>query len=85
MNIKNNPIEKCVICGKDTPYRFNDHIDYRVGYVEGSGQGCYNPNGCQNERSSRSITISEQTVYETPNDQQLGAKVRELYWKHKQL
>lgn len=82
MNIDNNPIEKCVICGKDTPYRFNDHIDYRIGYVEGSGQGCYKPGECENR--TKSINISEQLIYDTPNDQELGSKVREIYWKQKQ-
>ena len=37
---KNNPIEKCVICGEATQYRFNDHIDLRYNYVEGAGQLC---------------------------------------------
>jgi hypothetical protein len=35
-----NPIEKCVLCDKETNYRFNDHIDYRVRYIEGAGQLC---------------------------------------------
>jgi hypothetical protein len=83
MNTDNNPIEKCVICGKDTPYRFNDHIDLRIGYVEGSGQGCYQSNVCSQERSRRLIAISEELVYNTPNDQELGSKVRELYWNAK--
>jgi hypothetical protein len=83
MNTDNNPIEKCVICGKDTPYRFNDHIDLRIGYVEGSGQGCYQSHMCSQERSRRLITISEELVYNTPNDQELGSKVRELYWNTK--
>lgn len=38
--------DKCVICGKETPYSRNTHIDLRVGYVEGGGQGCYQPNIC---------------------------------------
>ena len=36
----NNPVEKCIMCGTDTEYHFNDHIDYRYGYVEGAGQCC---------------------------------------------
>ena len=83
MNTENNPIELCVICGKETPYRFNDHIDLRIGYVEGSGQGCYNPSLCDNERSRKLITISEQTIYDTPNDQELGEIIRALYFKNK--
>lgn len=38
--------DHCVICGKETPYLRSTHIDYRIGYVEGSGQGCYQPNVC---------------------------------------
>jgi hypothetical protein len=37
----NNPIEKCVNCGADTAYRFNDEIDTRTSYIEGCGQFCY--------------------------------------------
>lgn len=32
--------DKCVICGKETPYRKSDHIDARLHYVEGCGQLC---------------------------------------------
>jgi hypothetical protein len=38
--------DKCVICGKETPYLVSTHIDMRVGYVEGCGQGCYQPQNC---------------------------------------
>ena len=38
--------DKCVICGKETPYLRSTHIDLRTGYVEGGGQGCYQPNEC---------------------------------------
>ena len=39
--------DKCVICGKETPYLKSTHIDYRNGYVEGGGQGCYQPQICE--------------------------------------
>lgn len=32
--------DKCVLCGKETPYKRSTHIDMRVGYVEGCGQVC---------------------------------------------
>ena len=32
--------EKCVTCGEETLYDREDHIDTRLGYVEGSGQLC---------------------------------------------
>ena len=38
--------DKCVICGKESPYSRNTHIDLRIGYVEGGGQGCFQPNNC---------------------------------------
>lgn len=38
--------DKCVICGKESPYLKSTHIDYRIGYVEGGGQGCFQPNEC---------------------------------------
>ena len=33
-------IESCVQCGESTKYRITDHIDFRVGYIEGAGQLC---------------------------------------------
>lgn len=92
---KNNPIEKCVICGEATQYRFNDHIDLRYNYVEGAGQlcsKCYhfdtisvtkdeNPIPLDSHRQL--FTVSEYTVLSTPNDQELGNKVRQLYWESK--
>ena len=32
--------DKCVTCGEETLYDREDHIDTRLGYVEGSGQLC---------------------------------------------
>ena len=43
---KADEFDKCVICGKETPYLRSTHIDLREGYVEGGGQGCYQPNIC---------------------------------------
>ena len=40
LNNANAPIEKCVICGADTPYRFSTPISQRVFYVEESVQIC---------------------------------------------
>lgn len=39
--------DKCVICGKTSPYTRSTHIDQRIGYVEGGGQGCFSPNQCE--------------------------------------
>ena len=80
-----NPIEKCVICGVDTQYRFRTPIDFRYNYVEGAGQLCPKCGSKDEEPialdSHRNLfTVSEYTVLSTPNDQELGAKVRKLYW-----
>lgn len=49
-----NPKERCISCGIDTEYRFNDHIDFRHGYIEGAGQLC---KGCfSNLTESTTIT-----------------------------
>lgn len=39
-NKKNDPVEKCVICGADTPYRFSTPISQREFYIGGAGQMC---------------------------------------------
>ncbi len=36
----NQEVELCVNCGKETQYKQSDHIDYRMGYIEGAGQLC---------------------------------------------
>lgn len=40
--------DRCIICGKKTPYFTTAHISNRIGYVEGAGQGCYKPEKCNN-------------------------------------
>jgi hypothetical protein len=37
----------CVICGEKSPYLLSTHIDERIGYVEGAGQGCFKTKKCQ--------------------------------------
>lgn len=90
-NSSENIFETCVICGKQTDVLINTHIDYRYGYVEGSGQCCRK---CYNRTNNESdhyiskvmknrttlITISAEDILNTPNDQELGAKVRQAYW-----
>lgn len=38
--------EKCLVCGKFTPYMKSTHVDMRVGYIGGAGQGCFTPGKC---------------------------------------
>lgn len=40
-------MDRCVECGGLTPYHVSDHVDTRVGYVEGAGQGCWKPHVCK--------------------------------------
>jgi hypothetical protein len=73
----------CIMCGVETPYDFETHIDMRIGYIEGAGQLC---SACYSKGTDRNhITIPKYMVYNTPNDAELGAKVRELYWDSKNL
>jgi hypothetical protein len=39
--------DKCVLCGKETPYDKETHVDMRRGYIEGCGQTC--PGGCEQD------------------------------------
>jgi hypothetical protein len=44
--IDNNSYDKCVICGKESPYLKSINVENRVGYVDGIGQTCFSPNEC---------------------------------------
>jgi hypothetical protein len=44
--ITKDTLDKCVICGKESPYLRSTHVDLRVGYVDGGGQGCFQPIEC---------------------------------------
>jgi len=76
-----DPYEDCILCGEKTDVLRSTHVDFRTGYIEGAGQLC---NKCYNRGSNRNhIAIPEWLVENYPNDQELGAKVRELYWESK--
>jgi hypothetical protein len=38
--------EVCLVCGEFSPYIRSTHVDDRVGYVRGVGQGCFTPMNC---------------------------------------
>lgn len=77
---ESNPIEKCVLCGSDTQYRFHDHVDMRNGYVEGCGQMC---SKCYTKGTDRRhLAVPMSMIYDTPNDAELGLKIRHLYWEN---
>ena len=87
----NDQYETCVLCGAKTDILKSTHIDYRYGYVEGSGQcckDCYEKSNKTQEnyindvmmRRLQLITISAEDIYNTPNDAELGAKLRQKYY-----
>ena len=39
---ENDNYDKCVSCDEVTQYSRFDHVDYRIGYIEGAGQLCLN-------------------------------------------
>ena len=69
--------ETCIMCSKETTTLKSTHVDFRTGYVEGAGQLCWE---CYTGKSRSLLTIDERTIIDTPNDAELGAKVRQLYW-----
>jgi hypothetical protein len=75
--------DHCIICGVETPYDFETHVDMRLGYIKGIGQLC---SVCYNKGTNRNhISVPEHIIYNTSSDQELGAKVRQLYWESKNL
>jgi len=43
---KKEEFDRCVLCGKVSPYKRSTHIDCRLGYIEGAGQGCFQSKFC---------------------------------------
>jgi hypothetical protein len=73
--------DKCVLCGVETTYDFNTHIDMRHGYIEGAGQLC---STCYSRGTEHgAIAVDYNIILGTPNDQELGAKVRQLYYENR--
>jgi hypothetical protein len=76
-----NEFEHCIMCGVETAVKIGTHIDMRYGYIEGAGQLC---SKCYSGGTDRNhLAIPEHIIYNTPNDQELGAKVRKLYFENK--
>ena len=68
--------ELCVSCGKETPYDIETHIDNRMGYLEGMGQLCLD---CFEHQIDEDIVcVSKNLIMDTPNDMELGKKVRDI-------
>lgn len=74
------PKEKCVVCGAETQYEFETHIDFRTGYVEGVGQHCLK---CFNMGEKKEmIIIPESFIKNFSNDMELGKEVRRFYYQN---
>jgi hypothetical protein len=74
--------ERCVMCGYETNYDFSTHVDLRYGYVEGMGQLC---NSCYTGSSRKQFTVDFRTVMDTPNDAELGEKIRRMYYESAEI
>jgi hypothetical protein len=72
--------ETCIQCGVETDTLKTTHIDFRTGYIEGAGQLC---RMCYMASDRNLITIDERTILDTPNNDELGAKVRKKYYDSK--
>jgi hypothetical protein len=73
--------DKCIVCGIETAYDETTHIDMRTGYVEGAGQLCQSCYNMTNNRKHLAIPIY--LITDTPNDQELGAKIRKFYYDNR--
>ena len=72
--------ETCIQCGVETTTLKTTHIDFRTGYIEGAGQLC---RMCYMASDRNLITIDERTILDTPNNDELGTKVRKKYYDSK--
>jgi len=73
--------ETCITCKNETPYHISTDIEYRSHYVEGAGQLCKD---CWDEyfnNDDNVLMISEKIIKDTPNNYELGEKVRSIYNK----
>jgi hypothetical protein len=78
---KADGFDHCILCGVETAYKRNTHVDMRIGYIEGAGQLC---SKCFDAGTNRNnLLVPEWIITNNPNDQILGAKVRELYFESK--
>lgn len=74
--MSNTTNEKCVMCGNETQYDISTNINLRYGYIEGMGQLCMT---CYQGSSRTSLLVDHRTILDTPNDMELGMKVRQAY------
>ena len=69
--------DSCVLCGNQTHYELDTHIDNRVGYIEGMGQLCAS---CYRGTSSKNhIVVPEEYFKKYTRDTELGEQLRKFY------
>lgn len=68
--------DKCILCGVETPYDYETHVDLRMGYIQGIGQLC---SACYDHKEQSYTNVPNRVIQDTPNDQELGNKVRNIY------
>jgi hypothetical protein len=78
---KADEFDHCILCGVETVYKRSTHVDMRQGYIEGAGQLC--PSCYSRGTEHGAVAVDYNTILGTPNDQELGSKVRKLYWLNK--
>jgi hypothetical protein len=77
--------DRCVICGDETRYDVSDHIDLRAHYIEGVGQLCYSCALGAAYETAHKTCVSDKLIEKTPNDTELGEKVRDIYRSKKHM
>lgn len=92
-NKESNEYEDCILCGDKTNVLRSTHIDFRTGYIEGAGQlcsKCWNKDSTTTEEplglgtpfpDRRLLLVEVDMIKRIPNDQELGAKVRQLLYE----
>ena len=70
--------ESCILCGKETQYEFDTHIDNRVGYIEGMGQLCDSCFRGTNDKNH--VVIPEEYFKKYSNNIELGEQLRKFYY-----
>jgi hypothetical protein len=74
--------DNCISCGVQTPYQRDVNIEYRSHYVEGAGQMCKECWGdLSGSGEDRIYFVPESMIKDTPNDLELGSKVRAMFHK----
>lgn len=76
----------CLTCGKESPYDVETHIDNRIGYIEGAGQHCFQPNQCSWEQKNKMEKLILDLMLlrnNYSNDMEFGEKVRILVDKYR--